>query len=390
MLDWISQLLLPNENPTAIQSLIVMILTIGLGVFLGNLKIKNTSLGVSAVMFAGLFLGHYGYRMDASISNFIRDLGLIFFVYAIGLQLGPSFFSAFKAQGLKYNILAASGILLSTSLAFIIFLNTDLGIENTVGILSGSVTSTPALGAAKNMIDELRPQFPDRHLNSPAIGYAITYPMGVLGVIFSIITARVLLKIDPQKELVKFRERIIHRSQPIIPKKCRITNPHFVGKTIREAIKEIDKNIIVTHLKRSGTKEVITPESSVILNDRDVLMIVGTEPDVDFFISQIGRISSDSFIEGGDSGKTFACSILWRQNPRCRKRRIYPKGKRTDRRLGKSPAKTRFLVFIWGNSFRDFNRFYTYFCPIYAVADKARFCCRASIGSPYHQPLWKN
>ena len=103
MLDWISQLLLPNENPTAIQSLIVMILTIGLGVFLGNLKIKNTSLGVSAVMFAGLFLGHYGYRMDASISNFIRDLGLIFFVYAIGLQLGPSFFSAFKAQGLKYS-----------------------------------------------------------------------------------------------------------------------------------------------------------------------------------------------------------------------------------------------------------------------------------------------
>ena len=300
MLDWISQLLLPNENPTAIQSLIVMILTIGLGVFLGNLKIKNTSLGVSAVMFAGLFLGHYGYRMDASISNFIKDLGLIFFVYAIGLQLGPSFFSAFKAQGLKYNILAASGILLSTSLAFIIFLNTDLGIENTVGILSGSVTSTPALGAAKNMIDELRPQFPDRHLNSPAIGYAITYPMGVLGVIFSIIIARVLLKIDPQKELVKFRERIIHRSQPIIPKKCRITNPHFVGKTIREAIKEIDKNIIVTHLKRSGTKEVITPESSVILNDRDVLMIVGTEPDVDFFINQIGRISSDSFIEGGE------------------------------------------------------------------------------------------
>ena len=101
MLDWILQLLLPNENPTAIQSLIVMILTIGLGVFLGNIKIKNTSLGVSAVMFAGLFLGHYGYRMDASISNFIKDLGLIFFVYAIGLQLGPSFFSAFKAQGLK-------------------------------------------------------------------------------------------------------------------------------------------------------------------------------------------------------------------------------------------------------------------------------------------------
>lgn len=300
MLDWISQLLLPNENPTAIQSLIVMILTIGLGVFLGNIKIKNTSLGVSAVMFAGLFLGHYGYRMDASISNFIKDLGLIFFVYAIGLQLGPSFFSAFKAQGLKYNILAASGILLSTSLAFIIFLNTDLGIENTVGILSGSVTSTPALGAAKNMVDELRPQFPDRHLNSPAIGYAITYPMGVLGVIFSIILARVLLKIDPQEELVKFRERIIQRSHPILPKKCRITNPHFVGKTIREAIKEIDRNIIVTHLKRSGTKGVITPESGVILNDRDVLMIVGTEPDVDFFISQIGRISSDSFIEGGE------------------------------------------------------------------------------------------
>ena len=99
MLDWFSQLLLPNENPTAIQSLIVMILTIGLGVFLGNLKIKNTSLGVSAVMFAGLFLGHYGYRMDTSISNFIKDLGLIFFVYAIGYSSVHHFFQLLKLKG---------------------------------------------------------------------------------------------------------------------------------------------------------------------------------------------------------------------------------------------------------------------------------------------------
>ena len=96
MLDWLSHLLLPNETPTVIQSLIVVIFTIGLGVFLGNIKIKNTSLGVSAVMFAGLFLGHYGYRIDPSIATFIKDLGLIFFVYAIGLQLGPSFFSSFN------------------------------------------------------------------------------------------------------------------------------------------------------------------------------------------------------------------------------------------------------------------------------------------------------
>lgn len=300
MLEWLSELLLPNENPTALQSLIVVILTIGFGVFLGNLKVKNTSLGVSAVMFAGLFLGHYGYRIDGLIASFIKDLGLIFFVYAIGLQLGPSFFSSFRAEGLKYNILAASGILFSSCLALIIFLNTDLGIENTVGILSGAVTSTPALGAAKNLLDEIKIQFPDKQYNNPAIGYAITYPIGVLGVIFSIIIARILLKINLDNELKKFRIGRINRDQPIVPKKCRITNADFVGRSIKEVIKEIGRSILVTRLKSSGYQSVITPSSDVILKDRDVLMVEGTEEDVDFFINKIGRPSTDSFIEGGE------------------------------------------------------------------------------------------
>lgn len=300
MFEWLTELFLPNSSPSALQSLLVVIIAIGLGVFLGNLKFKNTSLGVSAVMFAGLFLGHYGYRIDATIADFIRDLGLIFFVYAIGLQLGPSFFSAFKAEGFKYNLLAFSGILMSSFFAYLVFLNTDLGIENVVGILNGSVTSTPSLGAAKNILEEIKPQLPGRFFNDPSIGYAITYPMGVLGVIFSIILAKILLKINPEEELKKFRRARINQDEPVVPKKCRVTNPEFIGKTIEEARQKIGKVVVVSRLKNSGSQEIIFPEADHILKDRDVIMVLGVESDVDAFINAVGRPTSDSFIQGGE------------------------------------------------------------------------------------------
>lgn len=297
MFDWLHTLLLPAETPTVAQSMITIMLAIGSGVFFGRLKMGKISFGVSAVMFTGLLLGHLGYRINHEILDFIRDFGLILFVYGIGLQVGPSFFSSFKNEGLKFNLLAVSTVLLGGMIAVILHKTTGLSIENMVGIMSGSVTNTPGLGAAKNTLAELGIKFPDKTFADPTIGYAITYPLGVFGIIFTIILSKTFLKVRPDEEMRMFRKSKINREEPLIHKKMRVNNPEYIGKTINKIQKEIGIDIIISRLKHSGSESVFSPTLDTIIQDRDVLMIVGTEANVDMFIQKLGRPSTDLFIE---------------------------------------------------------------------------------------------
>lgn len=299
MFDWLHNLLLPVEDPGVIQSLIVMMLAIGTGIFFGRIRIAKVSLGVSAVMFTGLLLGHFGYRMNAEILDFIRDFGLILFVYAIGIQVGPSFFSSFKSEGLKFNILAVSSVLLGGLITFILFKITGLKIEDLVGIMSGSVTNTPGLGAAKSTLEEIKSQFPNKTFDDPAIGYAITYPLGVLGIIVTIIASKTLLKINPEQEMKLFRLAKINSALPVISQKIRVIQPEVVGKTLHQIIEESGKNIVISRLKHSGTEAVFSPTLDMRLQLRDVLMIVGAEKDLEEFTKMVGRPSTDQFIETG-------------------------------------------------------------------------------------------
>lgn len=299
MFDWLHNLLLPVENPGVIQSLIVMMLAIGTGIFFGRIRIAKVSLGVSAVMFTGLLLGHFGYRMNKEILDFIRDFGLILFVYAIGIQVGPSFFSSFKSEGLKFNILAVSSVLLGGVITFILFKVTGLKIEDLVGIMSGSVTNTPGLGAAKSTLEEIKSQFPNKTFDDPAVGYAITYPLGVLGIIVTIIASKALLKINPEQEMKLFRLAKIKSELPVISQKIRVIKPEVVGKTLHQIIEESGKNIVISRLKHSGSEAVFSPTLDMRLQLRDVLMIVGIEKDLEEFTKMVGRPSTDQFIETG-------------------------------------------------------------------------------------------
>ncbi len=297
MFDWLNTLFLPAENPTVTQSIVVLMLAIGTGVFFGRLKLGKISFGVSAVMFTGLILGHFGYRIQGEILDFIRDFGLILFVYGIGLQVGPSFFSSFRNEGLKFNILAVSTVLFGGLITLILFKFTGLKIETLVGIMSGSVTNTPGLGAAKSTIEEIKNTFPNKVFDDPTIGYAITYPLGVFGIIGTIIFSKFLLKIDPDQEMRKFRLSKINSELPLVHKKLRVTNPEFFGKTLHEALKEFGNEIVVSRLKHSGDETVKSPTLDMELLDRDVLMIVGLEKKLDEFIAKVGRLSTDIFIE---------------------------------------------------------------------------------------------
>lgn len=296
-MEWLKTLLFPIENPSVAQSMVTIMLAIGSGVFFGRLKLGKITFGVSAVMFTGLILGHFGYRINDNIFDFIRDFGLILFVYGIGLQVGPSFFSSFRDEGLKFNILAVSTVLLGGFITFILYRVTSLDIENLVGIMSGAVTNTPGLGAAKNTIEELTAQFPDKTFADPTVGYAINYPLGVFGIIAVIIISKTIMKIKPDDEMKKFRLAKINLEEPLIHKKMRVTNPEYFGKSINDVIKKIGFEIIISRLKHSGEISVFSPTLDTHLQDRDVLMIVGKETEIDEFIKKVGRPSTDSFIE---------------------------------------------------------------------------------------------
>jgi putative transport protein len=297
MFEWFYNLFSPTAHPDITQSIVTIMLVIGGGVLFGRIKIAKISLGVVAVMFTGLLLGHYGYRIQIDILHFIRDLGLIFFVYAMGIQVGPSFFSSFKKEGIMLNAISVGTILMSGVVTYIIFKNTDLGIENSVGIMSGSITNTTGLGAAKGALQEIHAQFPDKKFVDPAIAYAITYPLGVFGLIFSIVVLKNIFKIDTENEMRKFRMMRIKSEEPLLAKKCRVTNPNFIHKTIHHAVKEIGKEVVITRIKHSKVDAVFSPSLDTRLEQNDVLMVFGTESNVDAFIKMLGRESADLFIE---------------------------------------------------------------------------------------------
>lgn len=298
MFDWFNTLFSPNDNPDITQSLIVMLIAISVGFFVGRIRFGSISLGVAAVMFVGLFLGHYGYRMDESILVFIRDFGLILFVYGIGIQVGPSFFSSFKKDGLLFNILAVGTVILGGLITYLIHVVTKIDIENAVGLMSGSVTNTPGLGAAKSTLQEIQNKFPSKVFSDPTVAYAITYPLGVFGIILMIIVSKFIFKIDLIKERFLITKEIKENETVIIHEKCRVTNENFLGKSIYQIFKELEiHDVIISRLKHSGSVVVYSPPLDTIIHKKDVLMLVGTPENIKHFIDNVGKISTDLFIE---------------------------------------------------------------------------------------------
>lgn len=303
MFEWFYTLFSPVEEPEMTQSLIVLFMAISIGFFVGKLKIGNISLGVSAVLFVGLFLGHLGFSMDAELIQFVREFGLILFVYGIGIQVGPTFFSSFKKEGLLFNALGVGTVFLGGIITYLIHLFANVKIENAVGLMSGSVTNTPGLGAAKSTLIEIQKQLklPIDHFSDPAIAYAITYPIGVFGIIFVIILAKKLLKIDLSNEVALLQKKNNDSDNKIVRQKCRVTQPEVIGKTFKQVFKEFNiHNVIISRQKHSGTTVVYSPSLDAVISKKDVLMVVAKQKDIDQFIEIVGKISTDLFIESED------------------------------------------------------------------------------------------
>ncbi len=259
-------------------AILVLALVIASGLYLGRFKFKGISLGTTWILFMGILLGHLGLRINPTMLSFIKDFGLILFVFAIGLQVGPGFFRSFKKDGLPMNLLAIGLVLLAVVTTFIIHLITgeDLGIMT--GIMSAAVTNTPGLGAAQQTLVDATiatggsPESAAAASAGIASAYAVAYPLGVLGAIAVVILSKSVFKVDLEKEKEK-SERGEESDSKAFRLACRVENPAVFGKSLHEIIGTVNsEHLVISRMMRDG--KVSVPDMDLPLEEGDKLLIV--------------------------------------------------------------------------------------------------------------------
>lgn len=252
-------------EPGITQSLLVIMLTMTVGIFWANkLKIKSFSLGVTWILFTGIILSHFGMQLDPHVEHFAKDFGLILFVYSIGLQVGPSFFSSFGKGGLKLNLLAVGIVGLGVLTAFCVHWVTGQDIATMVGILSGAVTNTPGLGAAQQAFQEM---FGDAE-SSIATGYAVAYPLGVIGIILSIMLIRWIFRINLKKEEETLKAATEEDASAPVCLDIEVKNPAVDHQSVTEMQNILGISMVVSRIiHEDKSEEIANGDSMILLGD---------------------------------------------------------------------------------------------------------------------------
>lgn len=287
-MNWLQDLL---TNPNSIAHIVALYaFVIAAGVLLGKIKFFGISLGVTFVLFVGILAGHFGFTGNLAILSFVQDFGLILFVFCIGLQVGPSFFSSFKRGGITLNLLAVGIVFLNIAVALILYfaLQGRVDIPMMVGILCGAVTNTPGLGAANEALQQLHYQGPEI-----AMGYACAYPLGVMGIILSMIIIRYICRVDVLRdsdEIQKEEEANPHMKPYTISLK--VQNEALSGKTLSQVQNFLARDFVCTRIIQDG--HMITPNANTVLRLGDRMFLVCAEDDSEAIMAFIGpKIEQD-------------------------------------------------------------------------------------------------
>ena len=299
-MEWLVQLFTNGESVAHIVLLYAIVITAG--VLLGKLKIGGISLGVTFVLFVGIFVGHflhvgqtqYNFAPEPlNVLNFIQDFGLILFVYSIGLQVGPSFFTSLKGNGVRMNMAAFSIILLNVVVMLILYYtcmdkSKPDSFPMMVGVLCGAVTNTPGLGAANAALDQIGPETFGGQIPVIANGYACAYPLGVVGIIGAIILIKVVFRISLKKEEEDYYNKDGNNTavKPHLMH-LKVVNPSMQGKTILQVRYYLGRDFVCTRCLQNG--HVVLPNKETELHVGDLLYIVCAEEDAEAITAFIGE-----------------------------------------------------------------------------------------------------
>ena len=258
-------------------SILLFAIVITAGLCLAKLNFKGVTIGSTWILFVGIVMGHFGFLPNARVLDFMKDFGLILFVYSIGLQVGPGFFSSFKNGGVKLNLLAVGLVLMAAVTAFVIHLVSGESLQTMVGVMSGAVTNTPGLGAAQQTLIDVKGSGSETSVLASA--YAVAYPIGVLGVLALMILLKAVFKVDLEKE-AKELEAQSSGADGARRMHCAVSNPAIVGKRIADVLDEELKNeMVISRIMRGG--EEFVPTQDTVLKEGDKVLIVTTQKCVD-------------------------------------------------------------------------------------------------------------
>lgn len=262
-MDWLSSILLEHSS---LQAVIVISLLCAIGLALGKIRVLGVSLGVTFVFFMGILAGHLGISVDPQVLRYAEDFGLVLFVYALGLQVGPGFFSSMHHSGIRLNMLALTVVLIGTVMTVLMPAVCGVSLGDAVGVMCGATTNTPALGAAQQTLAQLH-----MPTSSAALGCAVTYPLGVVGVIIAIMLMRKVLvrpaDLQPKGDDTNEDHTYIAA--------FRIHNPGIFGKHIGEVAKISHQQFVISRLWRDG--KVTVPSSKTELREGDRILVVTNE-----------------------------------------------------------------------------------------------------------------
>ena len=295
-MEWLENLLF---NPDSIAHIVLLYsLVISLGVLLGRIRIFGVSLGVTFILFVGILMGHFGFTGNLQVINFVQDFGLILFVFCIGLQVGPSFFSSFKKGGVSMNLMAAGAILLNIAVMVVLWLllfeKEDLPMM--VGVLCGAVTNTPGLGAANEALGQLGYSGPQI-----ANGYACAYPLAVVGIIGATILLRYLCKVNivKEKEALASEETADRHEKPH-RMYVEVTNPALEGITLKSLREMANRDFVCSRILHDGIERL--PNRNTVLHQGDHLLIVCACDEYCAIATFIGRqVEADKEFDPGHS-----------------------------------------------------------------------------------------
>lgn len=277
-MDWLVEAI---TTPSMIQTVIVISVISAIGLQLGKLKIFNISLGITFVFFVGILIGDIGLVFNKDMLFFAQNFGLIIFIYSLGLQVGPGFFPSLKKGGFRLNMLALSTIMTGTLLAVMLSFVTDISMPNMMGLLSGAVTNTPALGAAQQTLRQIAP-LDTKGFSDMALACAVTYPLGVVGVILAIVFLKSCIAPSKDKEYNTQR-----RNKNTYIGEFLVTNPGIAGKTIKEIMKYTDRKFVISRIWRQGKVTIPTSESTLEQNDH--ILIISVKSDVESIKALMGQ-----------------------------------------------------------------------------------------------------
>lgn len=281
-MNWFLKLITEQSIP---QTVMIYGIVIALGIWLGRIKIAGVSLGVTWILFLGLLVSYLGIKLNPETEHFLKEFGLILFVYSIGLQVGPGFFSSLKKNAAITNGLAAAVVGLGVLITVLFFLFTATPITSLTGVMSGAVTNTPGLGAAQDAAKDL-------HINNDdasfiALAYAVVYPFGVFAIILSLILLKKIFRVDLEKERELHRKLDFIKSNRPVSVHLLVSNPQVEGKTLRSIFELLKEPIVVSRMLQNG--DVITPTPQTVIHKDDVMLVVAHKEQLEILKMIIGE-----------------------------------------------------------------------------------------------------